>query len=84
VLAILGKIFEVDGGEFRRRRRHSPLRAVAARLLVRYAGFGQREVAARLDIGSGAAVCNQLKRLPDKLAGDWASGSALNNTLYKR
>jgi hypothetical protein len=29
-----------------------------------------RDVADLLGIGSGAAVCNQLKRLPDKLSKD--------------
>ena len=56
--------------EFTRRRHDSPLRAVAARLLIRYAGLSQRGVADLLDIGSGAAVCNQLNRYADKLAED--------------
>ncbi len=70
VLTILGGIFEVDASEFRRRRHGSPLRTVAAHFLIRYAGQSQREVADLLDIGSGAAVCNQLKRFAGKLAGD--------------
>lgn len=70
VLAILGEIFEVDVAEFSRRRRDSPLRAVAARSLIRYAGLSQRDVADLLDIGSGAAVCNQLNRFADKVAAD--------------
>jgi REP element-mobilizing transposase RayT len=70
VLATLGEIFEVDGSAFRRRRHDSPLRAVAARFLIRYAGSSQREVAALLDIGSGAAVCNQLRRFAGKLDED--------------
>jgi len=70
VLAILSAIFEVDVSEFRRRRRNSPLRAVAARLLVRYAGYTQRDVADHLGIGGGSAVCNQLKRLSERLPRD--------------
>lgn len=59
-----------DVAAFSRRRHNSPLRAVAARFLIRYAGLSQRAVADLLNIGSGAAVCNQLKRLPDRLAAD--------------
>jgi REP element-mobilizing transposase RayT len=70
VLAILSEIFEVDVAEFGRRRHDSPLRAVAARCLIRYAGLSQRDVADLLDVGSGAAVCNQLHRLPSKVAAD--------------
>ena len=70
VLASLGEIFETDVAAFGRRRHNSPLRAVAARCLIRYAGLSQRAVAELLNIGSGAAVCNQLKRLDGKLAAD--------------
>ncbi len=70
VLAILGDVFQVDVSEFSRRRHNSPLRAVASRVLLRYAGLSQRDVADLLGIGSGSAVCNQLRRLPDRLSGD--------------
>jgi putative transposase len=70
VLDILSGIFEVDADEFKRRRQSSPLRAVAIRYLLRYAGLSQRDVADLLNIGSGAAVCNQLNRLPEKLSKD--------------
>ena len=70
VFAILGEIFDVDVTEFTRRRHNSPLRAVAASLLIRYAGLSQREVAQFLNIGSGSAVCKQLSALPAKLVGD--------------
>ena len=70
VLLILSEVFNVGVKEFTRRRRGSPLRAVAARLLIRYAGLTQRDVADLLMVGTGSAVCNQLKALPDKLAGD--------------
>ena len=69
-LSILAEIFDVETEEFKRRRRNSPLRAVAARFLIRYAGRSQRDVADLLGIGSGAAVCNQLNRLTDKLVKD--------------
>ena len=68
VLGILTEIFGVEVDEFKRRRHNSPLRAVAARSLMRYAGLSQRDVADLLNVGSGAAVCNQLSRLSEKLA----------------
>jgi len=70
VLAILTETFGVEVGEFKRRRHNSPLRAVAARSLMRYAGLSQRDIADLLKVGSGAAVCNQLNRLSEKLAKD--------------
>ena len=70
VLATLSDVFEVSVDEFGRRRRGSPLRGVAARCLIRYAGLSQRDVADVLGIGSGAAVCNQMNRFADKLAQD--------------
>jgi REP element-mobilizing transposase RayT len=77
VLDVLSAIFEVEVSEFSRRRHGSPLRAVAAKLLLRYAGLTQRDVAALLSIGSGSAVCNQLKALPGKLAKDRRLGRRL-------
>ena len=68
VLAVLADTFDVEVSEFSRRRHASPLRAVAAKCLIRYCGMTQRDVAALLNIGSGAAVGNQLKALPGKLA----------------
>ena len=38
--------------------------------IVKYSGLSQREVADLLNVGSGAAVSNQLARLPDKLSED--------------
>jgi putative transposase len=67
VLHILSEIFDVEIAEFSRRRHNSPLRAVAASQLIRYAGLSQREVAQLLNIGSGSAVCKQLSALPAKL-----------------
>ena len=83
VLAILGEIFNVDVAEFSRRLHDSPLRATAARLLIRYAGLSQRAVADLLDIGSGAAVCNQLNRFDDKLAADCALRSRVREAVER-
>lgn len=70
VLAVLSEVFGIEAEEFCRRSRSSALRAVAARFLIRYSGLSQREAAERLQVGSGAAVCNQLTRLPAKLSSD--------------
>lgn len=70
VLVILCDIFSVDPFEFERRRRNSPLRAVAAHFLIRYANLNQRDVADLLKIGSGSAVCKQLVSLASRMAKD--------------
>jgi len=70
VLAVLAGIFAVDVSEFCRRRHGSALRGVAARCLIRYAGQSQREVAATLGVGTGSAICNQLKSLAGTLDKD--------------
>ena len=56
--------------EFKRRRRDSILRAVAARFLVRYAGQSQRDVARALNVGSGSAISKQLSSLSGELDKD--------------
>ena len=63
VLGILAEVFEVGVGEFLERRRDSPLRSVAAHFLCRHAGLTQREAAAVLKMGSGAAISHQLRKL---------------------
>jgi hypothetical protein len=68
VLTIIGDVLDVRIDEFKRRRHNSPLRAVAAHYLIRYAGVGQRDVAELLNMGSGSSVCKQLAALPDKLS----------------
>jgi hypothetical protein len=70
VLHKLAAIFGVETDEFRRRRHNSPLRAAAARMLIRYAGLTQRDVAVLLNCGSGSAVCKQITRLAEKLSAD--------------
>ncbi len=70
VLAVLADIFAVDVSEFCRRRHGSALRGVASKLLIRHAGQSQREVAVTIGLGTGSAVCNQLKVLSGKLDKD--------------
>ncbi len=64
---MLSRTFDVEKEAFLQRSRRSTLRAVASRFLILYSGLTQRDVAKILNTGSGAAVCNQLKSLPDKL-----------------
>ncbi len=68
VLAVLGEVFGVEIQAFSQRQYNSPLRAVASKLLIRYAGLGQREVADLLGIGSGSAVNKQIATLSKRLA----------------
>jgi len=70
VLEVLAEVFGVGVGEFKRRRRDSVLRPVAARFLVRYAGQSQRDVARTLNVGSGSAVSKRLASLSGQLAKD--------------
>ena len=70
VLEILGKVFEVQSAVFRQRHRNSVLRAIASRLLVRFVGMNQRQVAEQLGMGTGGAVSAQIRRLPGLLAAD--------------
>ena len=65
VLEVVAEGLRVDVGAFRERRRNSPLRAVAGRFLLKYAGLTQREVADLLGMGSGASVSIQVKRYED-------------------
>ena len=70
VLAVLCGIFRVEEQTFFRRSRNSALRAMAGRFLIKYSGLSQRDAAKALKVGSGAAICNQLNRLPAKLSAE--------------
>jgi putative transposase len=70
VLDTAAHVMGVDVKEFSRRRRGSVLRGIAARCLCKYAGQTQREAAATLGIGSGAAVSMQMKKLSSTLPKD--------------
>ena len=60
----------VEGGAERQRRRESWVRPVVARMLSRYGGLTQREIAARLGVRTGKSVSEQLQRLATVLAKD--------------
>ncbi len=65
VLEAVCEAFGVESEMLKVRRKNSPLRAVAARLLVRYAGQTQRQVAGWLGVGTGTAIAEQLRRLKE-------------------
>jgi 3'-phosphoadenosine 5'-phosphosulfate sulfotransferase (PAPS reductase)/FAD synthetase len=66
VFGVLCEDLKVDQEEFRKRRRGSPLRAVAAAYLTQYALLNQREVAKLFDAGSGEAISKQPSRFADQ------------------
>lgn len=70
VLEIVAKRMGVRVEEFKRRRRGSYWRAVAAKMLCRFAGLHQRKVAKELGMSSGSAVSRQLTALRQRLPKD--------------
>ena len=70
ILEIIGKELSVPVEEFRRRRKESHHRAIAARFLQKHGEKTQREIAELLGIGTGAAISLQLKCLREAEAKD--------------
>lgn len=70
VLQRVGAVFGLTVAELRQRRYGCRARAVAARMLCRHAGLSQREVGRVLNLGTGAAVCQQLRTLERSLETD--------------
>ncbi len=70
VLAEAGEVMGVEPEAFKVRRRNSVLRGVASRMLCKYAGLTQRDVAKVLGMSSGAAVSSQLQKLSVLLSDD--------------
>ena len=62
VLVALAGVLKCPPELFARRSKGTVHRPFAARYLTRYAGLSQREVAAILGVGTGAAVSLQLRR----------------------
>jgi len=63
VVEAVCKYFGVKEDDLRRYYKKAWIKPVAATLLVRHAGLTQREVAARMGLGTGSAVCAQLKKV---------------------
>ena len=70
VLKVLGDVLGVGVEEFKKRRRASRSRALAAYYLACYAGLTQREVGENLQVGTGSAVSKQMKRLVNERGED--------------
>lgn len=70
VLEVLAKVLKVDVEEFKKRRRDSVLRGIAARLLTKYSGLTQREVAKILGMATGSSVSVQMRKAATVLAED--------------
>lgn len=62
--------------ELRKQRKRHWAKAAASELLMRYAGLTQREVAGWVGVGTGAAVCLQLRKL--RADGGAAAERAIN------
>jgi len=78
IVAVVCRRFGVQPGEERSRRRDNWLRPVAARMLSRFGGLTQREIAARFGVGTGKSVSDQLRRLNTALSVDKALARLVN------
>lgn len=63
ILTLVAEALNVGRDTLRRQSKSGWGRPIAARMLGKYAGLRQREVASRLGLKTGAAVCLQMKRL---------------------
>ncbi|TFH17018.1 MAG: hypothetical protein E4H02_04025 [Lentisphaerales bacterium] len=68
ILEAVSREFVVEKTEIFQRQKGTYVRQVAAKMLCKYGGLTQRQVAEMLKLGTGAAVCLQLKRLQESLA----------------
>ncbi|VGO15616.1 hypothetical protein PDESU_04201 [Pontiella desulfatans] len=79
VLETVANALGVETTSFMVRRRNSPLRAIAASMLIRFAGISQRGAAVFLGMGTGGAVSAQLRKLPVWLAANAQLRKACGN-----
>jgi hypothetical protein len=70
VLSAVAVVFQIEEAMLRRRLHGCRARAVAALLLGRHAGMNQRDVGAFLGMGTGSAVCRQLRGLRERMVSD--------------
>jgi len=70
VLEAVSEVFGVEPSALRRRQYDCVARAAAAFTLGRYAGMNQRDIGVFLRMGTGSAVCRQLRRLRERLMDD--------------
>jgi hypothetical protein len=75
--AVLPEVCAASGvtvAEIQRRRRDASERALVSLALVRRCGMTEREAAARLGLGSGAAVSYLIRRIKERARTDAAAG----------
>ena len=70
ILEAVSEVFGVETAMLRQRQYDCVARAAAAFMLGRYAGMNQRDIGASLGMGTGSAVCRQLRRLRERQAHD--------------
>jgi REP element-mobilizing transposase RayT len=70
IVAVACRHLGVKSGDERCRRRDCWIRPIVARMLSRYGGLSQREIAVRLAVGTGKSVSEQLQRLSATLEED--------------
>ncbi|MDC0267715.1 transposase [bacterium] len=63
VLKTVAEFYGIKVGELKQQQRASILRPAAARMLIKFSGKTQREVAEILKLGTGSAVSAQIKKL---------------------
>jgi hypothetical protein len=66
VLGLVAETFGMKADDLRKRRYDCVARAVAAQMLLKHSGMNQRDIGVWLSMGTGSAVCRQLKRLRDR------------------
>lgn len=66
ILGLLGKTLGLEAEQFKERKRKSELRPLAAKMLSKYGGLTNRQIAEMLHIGTGAAAGRAIARL-DKI-----------------
>jgi hypothetical protein len=70
VIEVITAITGEERSDIVRRRRGTRVRAITARMLTKYGGLTQREVAGLLNVGSGAAISGLLSRLTESRSED--------------
>jgi REP element-mobilizing transposase RayT len=81
VLRAVAEAFTIEVAALRKRRYACVARPVAALLLGRLAGMNQRDIGAFLGIGTGAAVCQQLKHLRERMEHDPHLAKRINEIM---
>lgn len=78
IIEVVSSVAGLDPKNLVKRQRDSRWRAVTARMLCRYGGLTQREVATILGVRTGVAVSCQLRKLADLLRSEETFGDAVH------